>query len=652
MPDREPVDEEELSRTVARLAKGNADHAEDFEKHPELTIRSPLAAAGRTAASGATSAARQAARRTPSQRGPALEMGQTLGEGGMGVVREAVQRSLDRQVAVKSLQSHFQHEQAVQMMLQEAHIMSHLEHPNVLPVYDLQYDDQGLPRIVLKKVEGTEWLKLIADGGEVEQRFGESDLLDWNLRVLMQVCNAVHFAHSRGIIHRDLKPENIMIGEFGEVYVMDWGLALSLDDDGSGRLPLAEDAKDLAGTPQYMAPEMVGGQQLRLGERTDVYLLGAMLYEVITGRPPHVGKTIEEVLASVMRSAPRFDRSAPPELAGICREAMDADPGWRHESAESLRLAINRFLQHRGSHRLVTQAQGIFEQLKAELAVDPGEDRAGHALRIYDHFGEARFAYKQALQIWPRNDAAAAGMYDAVMAMIDHEMANDNPHAAGLLASSLQAPDPEMVDRIRTAVERKDRQTRRLENLGRQLDPRTRERDRVVGAAVLGVLWTAAPLLSPILLPQAQTHLEASVFVSLILAGLLVWAVVGRRELAESAISRRLHAAAIVAMVATLSLELAGELLGLSTIQTQVLWPLGWAGASAMLAIAVDMRMLPMTFGFLGCLYASAAWSEQRFISMAAANAVMTLNMLWVWLPRERRRRPRAPEAAATPPDT
>jgi len=113
-----------------------------------------------------------------------------------------------------------------------------------------------------------------------------NDALDWNLSILMQVCNAIHFAHSRSIIPSRPQARQRHDRRVREVYVMDWGLALCLVDDGTGRLPLAIDAKDLAGTPQYMAARMLGGTVSHISERTDVYLLGSMLYEIIAGHPP------------------------------------------------------------------------------------------------------------------------------------------------------------------------------------------------------------------------------------------------------------------------------------------------------------------------------------------------------------------------------
>ncbi|MFN7700504.1 MAG: serine/threonine-protein kinase, partial [Deltaproteobacteria bacterium] len=182
-----------------------------------------------------------------------------LGVGGMGVVKLGQQRSLERAVALKSLKDGLESPSARLKLLREAWITGKLEHPNIVPVHDLGVDERGEPRIVLKRIEGASWSSLLTDRDEVRRRFDSEDLLEWNLRVLLEVARALHFAHARGIVHRDLKPENVMIGSFGEVYLVDWGLAVALEDDGTSRLPLARDATELAGTPSYMAPEQWGG---------------------------------------------------------------------------------------------------------------------------------------------------------------------------------------------------------------------------------------------------------------------------------------------------------------------------------------------------------------------------------------------------------
>jgi eukaryotic-like serine/threonine-protein kinase len=200
-----------------------------------------------------------------------LRIGSVIGEGGMGIVHAAEQVALGRTVAVKSLKPGRRDPVASLDLLREAWVTGSLEHPNIVPVHYLKVMRDGPPSIVLKRIEGVEWSRLLHDAGEVERRFGAKDLLAWNVGILLQVLNALRFAHRHGILHRDLKPSNVMIGDYGEVYLLDWGIAVSLRDDGSGRLPLASHAAQLAGTPCYMAPEMLGREgDLPLSERTDV----------------------------------------------------------------------------------------------------------------------------------------------------------------------------------------------------------------------------------------------------------------------------------------------------------------------------------------------------------------------------------------------
>ncbi|HTM20603.1 MAG TPA: serine/threonine-protein kinase, partial [Kofleriaceae bacterium] len=304
-----------------------------------------------------------------------LQAVETIGQGGMGVVRLADQVALGRRVAVKTLRSDRRGDAAALDLLREAWVTGSLEHPNVVPVYDIGLDEQGSPQIVLKRISGHAWSELISDAERVAELFGTEDLLAWNLDILGQVLNAVRFAHSRGIIHRDLKPDNVMIGDFGEVYLLDWGIALSLRDDGTGRLPLASAAREMAGTPAYMAPEMLGnGTGVPLSERTDIYLSGSILYEMLTGRAPHDGTTALAVVSSVVKSCPDMPDDAPAELVRICRRAMDPDPDGRFENAEQLRLALRGYLQHRGSERLAAHAQQRVAELAAAAAAPDAGD--------------------------------------------------------------------------------------------------------------------------------------------------------------------------------------------------------------------------------------------------------------------------------------
>ena len=265
---------------------------------------------------------------------PGFVVRETLGEGGMGVVRAAEQVSLGRQVAVKTVKGALAgNPQVTLRLLREAWLAGRVEHPNVVPIYDLGLDDAGRPHIAMRLVEGTSWDELLRDPELVRTRHGATDALEWHLRVLVQVTQAVSRAHAKGIVHRDIKPENVMIGEFGEVYLLDWGIAVSLVADPEGRLPLAADAKEAAGTPCYMAPEMLGGPQPLIDERTAVYLLGATLHEIVTGQPPHRGAEFGDMVRSILDSTPLFPPDVPRELAAICTRAMRRLRKGRYASA-------------------------------------------------------------------------------------------------------------------------------------------------------------------------------------------------------------------------------------------------------------------------------------------------------------------------------
>ena len=263
--------------------------------------------------------------------GPArYTLGETLGEGGMGVVRRGLDTRLGREVAIKVL-TH-QNASAHARFVAEAKVTAALEHPNVVPVHDIGVDEEGRPFLVMKWVRGR---SLSALTGHLDPH----DALD----TFRKVCDAVAFAHARGVLHRDIKPENVMVGEFGEVTLLDWGLAHSL-----GRAPAG--GSQVAGTPAYMAPEQVAGRLDALDIRTDVYGLGALLYELMVHAPPFAGPTVE-VLAQVQQGALPPPRRRRPEISreieAIILRAMSPRPEDRYASVLALRADIDAVLTHR-----------------------------------------------------------------------------------------------------------------------------------------------------------------------------------------------------------------------------------------------------------------------------------------------------------------
>jgi serine/threonine-protein kinase len=201
-------------------------------------------------------------------------------------------------------------------------------------VYSLSLDEAGLPVLVMKRIEGVTWGQLLRDPAAMAKHAPDRPPLDEHLRILGQVCNAVHFAHARGVVHRDLKPDNVMVGAFGEVYVVDWGIATAFGP-----------ATQLAGTPAYMAPEMLGTPGARLSAKTDVYLLGAMLFEVLVGRAPHQVTSSTSCSARNPRCPTPSRQNSRPSCAGRCAPPPTSDPRarsnfagrWRHSSSTRVR---------------------------------------------------------------------------------------------------------------------------------------------------------------------------------------------------------------------------------------------------------------------------------------------------------------------------
>ena len=248
-----------------------------------------------------------------------LIVGPTLGEGEMATVRHGVQTNLGRPVAVKTLRK--ESPSGTMRLLQEARLTARLQHPNIVPVHEVIEGRSGELQVVLKQVDGLLWSSVMHRPDVLRARPGwpaVADALDWNLGVLVALCNALAYAHDHGIIHRDLKPSNVMVGRFGEVYLLDWGIAAAWGELGDPDVAHVADAPT-AGTRAYMAPEQIEGEPEALGPWTDVYLLGGALYELLSGRPPHADAASRE-----NRRRPRERVVAPlgPEYQARMREGF------------------------------------------------------------------------------------------------------------------------------------------------------------------------------------------------------------------------------------------------------------------------------------------------------------------------------------------
>jgi hypothetical protein len=564
--------------------------------------------------------------------GAGIEVRDTIGEGGMGVVRSGTQIALGREVAVKTLKADARSEGATLKLLREAWVTGALEHPNVVPVYDISLDADGIPQIVLKKIGGAAWSELMRDEKAIRQKFQARDAFEWNVRILVQVCNAIHFAHSRGILHRDLKPENVMVGEFGEVYVLDWGIAVSLRDDGTGRLPLAHDATEMAGTPAYMAPEMLGGRRGLLSPHTDVYLLGATLYEVIAGRAPHEGDTLGEILHQVVDSSPKLPEDTPAELARIVRRAMDRDPHARFENAEQLRLALIGFLEHRGSLKLAAEAEARLEELLAERAkaeIDPDEQR----LRLYHLFGECRFGFLEALRIWRDNEQARTGLDRAITTMIELELEQGDPKAAALLLAELAAPPAELASKVRAARAQREVEDARRAALERDHDPSIGRRTRVFVATILGTIWTVFPWVAFTMErldgpPPLWGPLAGTAALLVFATGLGYWA---RDSLTRTAINRRLMRTVGTVITAQLAMFAGAWWLELDYAHARAMMILLYAVTCALAASTIESGLWPSALTFFVAYLLAILWPVLTYPLQSIANLILTINVVIVW---------------------
>jgi serine/threonine-protein kinase len=279
--------------------------------------------------------------------GSRYRLGEQLGRGGMGEVLLAHDEVIGREVAVKRIRSEEPTAEELARFLREARLQGRLEHPAVVPVHDLAFDDAGKPYFVMKRISGTAMSKLL----ELLRRAGpeEADTLRRRLlRAFVDVCLAVELAHQKHIVHRDLKPANIMLGDYGEVYVLDWGIARLVTED---KDPMPRPsmkgleletghtrAGTVLGTPAYMAPEQLAGEPA--GLTADVYSLGCILYEIAAGEQLHTGpRRVGEEPARPSHA--RAD--SPPELDVLCERTTRPDHVERG-SARSLGEGVQAFL--------------------------------------------------------------------------------------------------------------------------------------------------------------------------------------------------------------------------------------------------------------------------------------------------------------------
>ena len=510
-PDREHEERLERAREafeeyLRRRASGDYDFDSYATSYPELTqelqtLHSEWVASREEASSSGSWAplerleklARQAAA-APSR----YELKGELGRGGMGSVFEVWDTDLRRSIAMKVLRGEVRQaggdsgsSASLVRFLEEAQITAQIGHPGVVPVHELGVDAEGRVYFTMGRVKGRTLKDVIAEVHGQDPSEREPWSLTRALRVILKVCETMAFAHAKGVVHRDLKPTNVMIGRFGEVFVMDWGLSCA-----KGREDLAQDVRPrsaegltvsamqtdrrdaegsdpespvvtmdgaVLGTPAYMSPEQARGQVETLGPRSDVYSVGAMLYQLLSGRTPYIepGMRVSPhtVLALVISGPPqplhKIARQVPAELAAICDKAMAREPSERYADMGAFAEDLHAYLDDRVVRAYETGAWAEFRKWTKR--------NRGLALSL----GVALAATVVALATWilQRERMERERMLEADLYRLEYYLSRSEElwPAVPSLADEMEA----WLDDVRLLADRRAVHTRRLEDLRR-----------------------------------------------------------------------------------------------------------------------------------------------------------------------------------------
>ncbi len=401
-------------------------------------------------------------------KGEVFELREKLAQGGFGDVWSGIQPALGRVVALKRLREDRlaaagdeDRRLLQEMFRQEALITARLEHPNVVPVYQLGADDTGRPMLAMKLVRGRPWSELIRD----DLQLPADELLARHLPILIDVAQAVAYAHSRGILHRDLKPQQVMVGEFGEVLLIDWGLALPFDQAGAAMPAIADSGTPessgtatavtacpgLAGTPSFMAPEQTRGVVEEIGPWTDLYLLAGTLYCLLTGSPPH--KARSSVAAFVKASSGKIEppaerapnRHIPEELRRLALGALAAAPTDRRPA--TVRDFITALEEYQSGVSRKRRSRELALEVRGRSA--GGDD--------YSELGHRLSRLQQAQVLWPENPEVAELRQGVLASYAETALAHKDLALARLQAGQLTAGTgrDDLLERIDRSLERR-----------------------------------------------------------------------------------------------------------------------------------------------------------------------------------------------------
>ena len=376
-----------------------------------------------------------------------------------------------------------------------------------------------------------------------------------------------------------------------------------------------------------MAPEMAGITSSGISERSDVYLVGAVLFEIATGAPPHANDMTNAVM-TIAASPPRVPSDVAPELAAICTRAMQYDPNERYPSVAALRDDLQKFLMHRDSLHVLAEGTRLLSDLRSAIASDAPRRV------LYDIWGECRFALRESLRTWPENTQAREGLRNAATALAEHELPRD-PRVAAALLDEVAEPPSTLRTRVQSAVEADERERAKNKKLATELDPAVGWRTRSAVLVALGLVWTASALVGDRI--GAHTHLRFLIGSALPIPLLLVFRF-AIRDLGTTLFNRRMLSALLVLCVTHAALFAACWALRIDVEAARTLQLASALLIALMTAIMVDTRLWPMSVGLAAATAASVMSPALRPAATALAYFGVTINFAVVWRAHDKRR--------------
>ncbi len=493
----------------------------------------------------------------------------------------------------------------------EARLLARLDHPNILPVHAI-IEDEGGVQVLVASVPGATWDRRLSQPHVLRDSFGATDVLAWHVRVLLDVCQAVKFAHDHGYLHRGLAPESVWIGDLGEVYLIDWALAVPR----RAATPLGMAEQLTLRSAGYQPPEMLLGEAGTISERTDVYQLGGLLYRVLTGQAPHEDQDEGDgTLKNVLFRDPPIPHDAPPPLARVCKRALSRNPSARYPDVTSFAQALSGALAQRGAWQVAARADAHFDTLQ-RLLREPDVDIAA----VYRTFGALRLGYEQALEEAPELQSAGLRLTRAAELVVQHLIERADFSAAEAVVTSLVNPPEHLLADIAEAAERSEGPSlaeEQLAAIGRTRDPRRDGGRRAWLGAVLSLLWVPTPLatqmfadtpftplvmvlvcaalsVAALLLAQVTSSWQASSRLTRDLAGWAIWGTAGGGIVVALGALGGVDAPTLRIVVAAMTALIGGT--GAFSIDGRLVLPALAYGMVALLALVIPWTWAPAMF--------------------------------------------------------